>query len=162
MDILRSHILYIEDHEDTQELVTLVLAESNHRVTTTSSSKAALKLAREQHFDLYILDSWLADGTGIELCQRLREFDPGTPIMFFSGAAYKTDKQAALDSGAQCYLVKPADIKVLRDEVNTLIDAFKNKNKRPLGITPGYSSLSARADDGARGSTFPSAETVAS
>ena len=161
MDILRSHILYIEDHEDTRELVTLVLAESNHSVTTTSSSKDALRLAREQHFDLYILDSWLADGTGIELCQRLREFDRGTPIMFFSGAAYETDKQAALDNGAQCYLVKPADIQVLRDEVNTLIDAFKNKNKRPLGITRGYPSVSARADDSARSSTFPSAESVA-
>lgn len=162
MDILRSHILYIEDHEDTRELVTLVLADSNHRVTATSSSKDALKLAREHHFDLYILDSWLADGTGIELCQRLREFDRITPIMFFSGAAYETDKQAALDNGAQCYLVKPADIQVLRDQVNALIDAFKNINKRPLGITPGYSSLSARADDGTRGSTFPSAESVAS
>ena len=117
----RSHILYIEDHEDTRDLITLVLAESNHRVTSTSNGKEALKLAREHQFDLYILDSWLADGTGIELCQRLREFDHGTPIMFFSGAAYETDKQAALENGAQCYLVKPADIKVFRDQVNALI-----------------------------------------
>jgi DNA-binding response OmpR family regulator len=117
----QSHILYIEDHEDTRDLVTLVLAESNHRVTSTSNGKEALKLAREQQFDLYILDSWLADVTGIELCQRLREFDHGTPIMFFSGAAYETDKQAALENGAQCYLVKPADIKIFRDQVNALI-----------------------------------------
>ncbi len=127
MDIPPSHILYIEDHEDTKELVTLVLAESNHRVTTTSSSKDALKLAREHHFDLYILESWLADGSGIELCQRLREFDRATPIMFFSGAAYETNKQAALGNGAQRYLVKPTHIQVLRDEVNTLIDAFRNE-----------------------------------
>ncbi len=126
MDIPQSHILYIDDHEDTKELVTLVLAESNHRVTTTSSSKDALKLARQQNFDLYILESRLADGSGVELCQRLREFDRATPIMFFSGAAYETDKQAALRNGAQCYLVKPAHIQLLRDEVNTLIDAFRN------------------------------------
>ena len=135
MDIFRSHILYIEDHADTQELVTLVLAESNHRVTTTSSSKDALKLAREQPFDLYILNSWLADGTGIELCQRLREFDRGTPIMFFSGAAYETDKQAALNNGAQCYLIKPVDIQVLRDEVNRLIGASKNEHDPSRGIS---------------------------
>jgi two-component system alkaline phosphatase synthesis response regulator PhoP len=141
MDIRRSHILYIEDHEDTRELVTLVLAESNHRVTATSSSKEALELAREHHFDLYILDSWLADGTGIELCQRLREFDRVTPIMFFSGAAYETDKRAALDNGAQCYLVKPADIQVLRDEVNTLIDVSRNKYDESRGITRGHASL---------------------
>lgn len=141
MEILRSHILFIDDHEDTQELVTLVLAESNHRVTTTSSSKDALKLAREQRFDLYILDSWLADGTGIELCQRLREFDRGTPIMFFSGAAFETDKQAALDNGAQCYLVKPADIQVLRDEVNMLIDESRNRFDESTGITRSGASL---------------------
>lgn len=127
MDIPQSHILYIEDHEDTKELVSLVLAEANHRVTTTSSSKDALKLAREHHFDLYILESWIAGGSGIELCQRLREFDRFTPIMFFSGAAYETDKQAALGNGAQYYLVKPAHIQVLRDQVSTLIDAFRNE-----------------------------------
>ena len=74
----------------------------------------ALKLAREQHFDLYILDSWLPDGKGVELCKRLREFDRRTPIMFLSAAAYETDKQAAIDSGAQCYLIKPVDIQLLK------------------------------------------------
>ena len=147
MDIFRSHILYIDDHKDTQELVTLVLAEANHRVTTTSSSKDALKLAREHHFDLYILDSWLADGTGLELCQRLREFDRVTPIMFFSGAAYETDKQAALDNGAQCYLVKPADIKVLRDQVNALIYDFRNKHDESRRIMRGRASLNGAAEE---------------
>ena len=121
MDTFLSHVLYIEDHQDTRELVTFGLAQSNCRVTTTSSSDDALRLAREQKFDLYILDSWLADGTGIELCKRLREFDRGTPIMFFSAAAYETDKQAAMDNGAQCYLVKPADMQRLRSEVTALI-----------------------------------------
>ena len=127
MDIPQSHILYIEDHEDTKELVSLILAEANHRVTTTSSSKDALKLAREHEFDLYILDSWLADGSGVELCQRLREFDRVTPIMFFSGAAYETDKQTAIDSGAQGYIIKPADFDELCSEVSKLIDAFPRK-----------------------------------
>ena len=127
METLQSHILYIDDHQDTRELVTLVLAQSNCRVTTTSSSSEALRLAREQQFDLYILDSWLADGTGIELCKRLREFDRGTPIMFFSAAAYETDRQAAMDNGAQCYLVKPADMQQLKFEVTALI--YKSKAK---------------------------------
>jgi DNA-binding response OmpR family regulator len=146
MDNIRSHILYIEDHQDTQELVTLVLAESNHCVTTTSSGQDALKLAREQHFDLYILDSWLADGSGIELCKRLREFDRNTPIMFFSGAAYGTDKQAALEQGAQCYLVKPADIQVLSDKVNTLIAASTNNHREAEVIPSSHASLNGSED----------------
>jgi DNA-binding response OmpR family regulator len=143
MDILQSHILYIEDHEDTRELITLVLAISNYRVTTTCSIEDALKLASEQRFDLYLLDSWLPDGTGIELCKRLREFDRGTPIMFLSAAAFETDKQAALDSGAQRYLVKPADIQVLSHEVNELILAFANNHDEGGGPPRSRSLISS-------------------
>jgi DNA-binding response OmpR family regulator len=141
MNNLQSHILYIEDHEDTRELVTLVLTESNHRVTLTSTSKDALKRARQERFDLYLLDSWLPDGSGIDLCRQLREFDRRTPIMFLSAAAYETDKQAAMESGAQRYLVKPVDLQVLSDEVTELILAFANKDEQPGGLTRSHSSV---------------------
>ena len=127
MEPERHHILYIEDHDDTRELVTLVLSERNYRVTTGTTIVSALKLSREHHFDLYMLDSWLPDGSGIELCKRLREFDHETPIMFLSGAAYEADRQAALASGAQRYMVKPADIQELCFEVDALIFGFANQ-----------------------------------
>lgn len=123
----QKQILYIEDHEDTRELVTLVLAESNYQVTATSSSREALKLARQQDFDLFILDSRLPDGSGIELCKQLREFDQATPIMFLSAAAYDIDRQAAMDSGAQRYIVKPVDMQGLSFEVNVLIHGLGNQ-----------------------------------
>ena len=138
MEPRQHHILYIEDHDDTRELVTLVLTQSNYRVTTACSSKDALKLAREQEFDLYLLDSWLPDGTGIELCKQLREFDQETPVMFISAAAYETDKQAAMESGAQRYLVKPVDTQVLSSEVSALISLSANKIDQPGGNAAGY------------------------
>jgi DNA-binding response OmpR family regulator len=125
MTVVQRHILYIEDHEDTRELVSLLLEKANYRVTTACSVKDGLKLAREGGFDLYIIDSWLPDGTGIDFCQRLREFDHGTPIMFLSAAAYETDIQAAMDNGAQRYLVKPADLQLLNNEVSALICSSK-------------------------------------
>ena len=140
MDIPQSHILYIEDHEDTRDLITLVLSRSNHQVTTGSRIEDALKLARQQHFDLYILDSWLPDGTGIELCKQLREFDHRTPIMFFSGLAYEADKQAAIDHGAQRYLIKPTDIRLLSKEVNELI-GVASKHDPAQGFTRSHSPL---------------------
>lgn len=145
MTISQSHILYIEDHEDTRELITLVLARCNHRVTTASRIDDALKLAREQHFDLYILDSWLPDGTGIELCKQLREFDDRTPIMFLSGLAYEADKQAAIDQGAQRYLVKPADLQLLSKEVNALI-GITSKHERAEAFTKSHSPLPGDTD----------------
>jgi FOG: CheY-like receiver len=47
----------------------------------------------------------------------LRKFDNDTPILFYSGAAYERDKQAALVAGAQGYLTKPADNEKLVEEV---------------------------------------------
>ena len=84
METLRNHILYIEDHDDTRELVTLILSGLNYRITTSSNIADALKIAREHEFDLYMLESWLPDGSGVDLCKRLREVDRSTPIMFFS------------------------------------------------------------------------------
>jgi DNA-binding response OmpR family regulator len=53
----------------------------------------------------------------VGLCERLREFDQHTPVLFYSGAAYETDKLLALSSGAQGYLVKPVDGDELAAEV---------------------------------------------
>ena len=146
METRQHHILYIEDHADTRELVTLVLAQSNYRVTTACSSKDALNLARGQGFDLYILDSRLPDGTGTELCKQLREFDQETPVMFISAAAYETDKQAAIESGAQQYLVKPVDMQVLSSEVSALISSSANKIDQPGGNAASYGPLCRDTD----------------
>ncbi|PWT88100.1 MAG: hypothetical protein C5B55_13665 [Blastocatellia bacterium] len=119
---LRRRILYIEDHEDTRELVTLVLRQKNFDVTTDSTIANGIKLAVEHNFDLYLLDSWLPDGSGLDLCKRIREFDTFTPILFYSAAAYEVDRDNALKSGAQGYLIKPSQTSDLCDMVASLID----------------------------------------
>jgi DNA-binding response OmpR family regulator len=64
--------------------------------------------------------------SGTALTEELREFDSRTPILFYSAAAYDSDKEAAYTSGAQGYLVKPADGDQLIAEVNRLIAESKN------------------------------------
>ena len=115
-------ILYIEDHEDTRELVTLLLAQKSYEVITGSTIETGVALAGSGQFDLYLLDSWLPDGSGLDLCQRIRQFDQETPIIFYSAAAYAADRDLALKSGAQAYLVKPSPISELCDAVNRLIE----------------------------------------
>ena len=116
-------VLYIEDHEDTRELVTLVLEQKSYEVVTGSTIKSGVALAGSQEFDLYLLDSWLPDGSGLELCKQIREFDCVTPIVFYSAAAYETDRHRALDSGAQAYLVKPSQPSELCTLVTSLIES---------------------------------------
>src|SRR6266446_5393927 len=126
------HILYVEDDEDTRELVAYVLANSHYTVVAAANGDEALKLARTNNFDLYVIDNWMSGGSGIDLCKKLREFNPWTPILFYSGAAHERDKQEAFAAGAQAYLVKPAGNDELIEEVSRLISAAKGS---PLAMS---------------------------
>jgi DNA-binding response OmpR family regulator len=118
-------VLYIEDHEDTRELVTLVLEQRRYEVVTGSTIKSGVALAGSQQFDLYLLDSWLPDGSGLELCKQIREFDKATPILFYSAAAYEADRELAIKSGAQEYLIKPSQPSELCNLVTRLIESHR-------------------------------------
>ena len=118
-------VLYIEDHDDTRELVTLVLEQRSYEVVTGTTIKNGVALAASQNFDLYLLDSWLPDGSGLELCRLIREFDEATPIVFYSAAAFEIDRAEALESGAQAYLVKPSQPSELCELVGSLIQLHR-------------------------------------
>ena len=122
-------ILYIEDHQDTRELVTLLLAQKSYEVITGSTIERGVALAAAEEFDLYLLDSWLPDGSGLELCRQIRQFDKTTPILFYSAAAYASDHDMALKCGAQGYLVKPTQPSELCDVVTELIESSRQTSR---------------------------------
>jgi two-component system, OmpR family, response regulator len=128
-EINTPRVLYIEDHDDTRELVTLVLEQKSYEVVTGSTIKSGIDLASSQNFDLYLLDSWLPDGSGLDLCRQIREFDKATPIVFYSAAAYQIDRDEALDSGAQAYLVKPSPPSELCNLVCSLIKSRRRQRR---------------------------------
>ena len=124
MQLSKRRILYIEDHEDTRELVTLVLQQKDFEVVTGSTVATGVALAESSQFDLYLLDSWLPDGSGLDLCKSIRIFDKTTPILFYSAAAYEADRDLALESGAQAYLIKPTQTTELCSLITSLIEKF--------------------------------------
>ena len=130
MHIKNPRVLYIEDHEDTRELVTLLLSQKSYEVVTGSTIESGIALATSGEFDLYLLDSWLPDGSGLDLCQKIRQFDKTTPILFYSAAAYASDHDTALKCGAQAYLIKPSQPSDLCKLVSELIE-----NSRSLTST---------------------------
>ena len=121
----RGRILCTEDDVDTRELIDFVLTRFGYEVVCCTSSIQALDLAKTQTFDLYLVDNWMPGLSGTELTEKLRQFDLKTPILFYSGAAYEADREAARVSGAQGYLVKPADFNQLIAEVTRLIAESK-------------------------------------
>jgi CheY-like chemotaxis protein len=91
-------ILCVEDHTDTGELISMIL--KDYEVVLAYSMADALVQATKQKFNLYLLDYHLPDGTGLELCLLIKNFDTETPILFVTGTSSMT-KEQALKVGAQ-------------------------------------------------------------
>jgi CheY-like chemotaxis protein len=116
-------VLYCEDDADSREMMQLILSNEGFDVVCPENPGDFLALAREEHFDAYLLDNVMPEITGKEICQRIREFNARTPIIFYSGAAYPSDKEQALAAGAQAYIAKPATIEDLIDTIRSTIQA---------------------------------------
>src|SRR5215813_2273846 len=108
----RKYILLVEDQPDHCELLAINLEE--YRLVRARNFAEGLRFATEKYFDLYILDNWLPDGTGIDLCQLIRKFDPHTPILFCSAVADEPNIQNGMSAGAQAYFLKPIDFEELQ------------------------------------------------
>src|SRR4051812_21958176 len=72
-------ILCVEDDASSAELLSAILHE--HKVRSAPTVSHALEFIREEIFDYIILDQQLPDGTGLELCNRIRLFDKRVPII---------------------------------------------------------------------------------
>jgi DNA-binding response OmpR family regulator len=118
--VARKRILCVDDDEDTREMMHVLLGEYGYEPVIAASVSDALESARSGGLALCILDHWLTESNGIELCRQIRAFDSCTPIMFYSGAGYKADIQKGLEAGAQAYLVKP-DFERLKPTIDRLI-----------------------------------------
>jgi CheY-like chemotaxis protein len=120
MSQVKCRILCVDDHDDTSEMLRLLLAGPDYEVTTARSMEEALELAGSHEFDLYVLDKRLPDGTGLELCQRLNKLTPGVPCIFYTGDAYEIHRLEAMRAGADAYVAKP-DIDALIKVVEKLL-----------------------------------------
>ena len=116
----KCRVLFIDDHEDTTEMITLLLGEEDYDVTVAATAREALGLAASEEFDLYVLDKHLPDGSGLELCTKLHDVTPQVPCIFYTGDAYDVHRREALAAGAEAYVAKP-DIEGLIDQVNNIM-----------------------------------------
>ena len=104
---MRPHVLFADDDSDIRELVQFQLSDAGFRVSTADNGADVLRLVTTEHFDALLLDYWMTEVTGIELCRQIRTFDQSTPILICSGAVTAADREAATLAGAQGYVQKP-------------------------------------------------------
>lgn len=118
----KTRVLYLEDDEDAREMVTFMLGQSDIEVAPAITAEEAWRLAKAQRFDLYLLDGMLPCGDSLDLCRDLRDYDPFTPILFYSAMAFDTDIKNGMAAGANGYLVKPYS----GDLSETVLDTIRN------------------------------------
>ena len=108
MSSIHYHVLCVDDDLDTCEV--LQLSCPDIRFTFAHTFASALEFIKSGVFDLYVLDTWLPDGSGLELCREIRSADSGAPVVFLSAAAFAQDHQRAVAEGASAYLDKPSGL----------------------------------------------------
>jgi two-component system OmpR family response regulator len=120
-NIGKIHILHVDDDPDVRLLMAGSLQEFGYVVLTAGTVAEALQLAKNLKFSLCILDVRLPDGTGIELCQRLRAFQPDVPIVYYSAYADEALQQEALSKCGDAYLQKPVSAAELEKTITRLL-----------------------------------------
>ena len=116
----RKRILCVEDDRDTCEVLRFVM--TDYEFTAVHSAEAAGKLIDGTEFDLYVLDNWLPDGSGVELCEKIRKSGTRAPILFTSAIGQRSDIDHAINAGADRYLVKPYEPETLLQTVKELLN----------------------------------------
>ncbi|MBP6900160.1 MAG: response regulator [Burkholderiaceae bacterium] len=103
---LRARILVVEDEPDIRRFVRLALGSEGHEVFEAPTLQRGLIEAGSRRPELAIVDLGLPDGDGVALIRDLRGWSTA-PVIVLSARSGEADKVAALDAGADDYLVKP-------------------------------------------------------
>jgi two-component system, cell cycle response regulator len=115
-------ILLIEDDPVSRKLLELVIAKEGFQVITAVNGLEGLKKVHLESPDLLVLDVMLPGLDGFEVCHRLR-CDPATeklPILILSAKGQESDRNVALQVGANAFLPKPIDRLTLLSKMTEL------------------------------------------
>jgi two-component system alkaline phosphatase synthesis response regulator PhoP len=113
-------VLVVDDDAKTVELVKLYLKRDGYRVLTAYDGMEALRLAREGHPDLIVLDLMLPGIDGLEICRTLRT-ESDVPVIMLTAKSTDQDKLVGLDLGADDYVTKPFSPKELAARVRAVL-----------------------------------------
>ena len=112
-------VLVVDDDAKTVELVKLYLNRDGYKVLTAYDGIEALRLAREKHPDLIVLDLMLPGMDGLQVCQKLRD-ESDVPIIMLTARTTEEDRLTGLDLGADDYVTKPFSPKELAARVRAV------------------------------------------
>ena len=121
---MAKRILVVDDDENILSLERTILEQKGFHVTTAAGGEEALKLLREQAFDLVLLDVMMPDKDGFEVCRQIKQ-DSRTktiPVIFLTAKGGVEALAEGFESGAVMYINKPFTANKLLTIVNTMLE----------------------------------------
>ena len=105
-------VLIVEDNELNMKLFHDLLEAQGYATLQTRDGLEALKLAREHHPDLILMDIQLPEISGLEVTKRLKEDDSlrGIPVIAVTAFAMKGDEEKIRQGGCEAYIAKPISV----------------------------------------------------
>jgi DNA-binding response OmpR family regulator len=136
MSVLKK-ILLIDDDADLREALAdqLVLTEE-FDVFEASNGADGLARAREQHYDLILLDVGLPDMDGRELCRLMRKQGVKSPVLMLTGHTTDSDQILGLESGANDYIPKPFKLPVLLARIRAQLRQHEQSEDAVFAVGP--------------------------
>lgn len=124
-------ILIIEDDQSLLHNTQTQFVKAGFGVDMAESAEEGLYQLEVNEYDCVVLDINLPDGSGFEVCQKIRQRENTTPVIIMTARDAVSDKIKGLDLGADDYVLKPVDSLELIARVKALI---RRNSKKPLPV----------------------------
>lgn len=123
-----SKILVIEDDSTIIEALEFTLIDEGYEVLLAKSVAETLNILNTNEFDLILLDLMLPDGSGYEICRKVRE-KSDIPIIFLTACDEEVNIVMGLELGADDYITKPFKIRELLARIKANIRRYNKKHE---------------------------------
>ena len=122
-------ILLAEDEQQLSRVLETAMTHEGYQVDTAFDGQEAVDLAKENAYDLMILDIMMPVKTGIEALKEIRQTGNTTHVIMLTAMSEVDDKVTGLDAGADDYLTKPFSLK-------ELLARLRSMSRRVATFTP--------------------------
>ncbi len=123
-------VLVVDDEKLIVKGIRFSLEQDDMEVDCAYDGEEALEMAKNNKYDLVLLDIMLPKLTGLEVCQQIREFSD-VPIVMLTAKGEDMDKIMGLEYGADDYITKPFNILEVKARIKAIMRRTSAKSEPP-------------------------------